>query len=207
MIKKFMIFAVILTTVFLTACNNTGEDPNEEIEEENGAGEELEEEETPDEEETAKEDDAEKGNGDDEAESEDEAPEDEDAEGSDEEEGAVSQGILKNLYGLWRMESEEENGADDLLMEIDMAEAKNIENKNTDFEYIRFGYESSEFFSMEEVIEIEAFGEGEGYFLTLSPIDREDNTSRYTIELVDDTTLILVYLDAEDQEEMVFTKK
>ncbi len=213
--KKQIVFAItILMLIGLVACNNRNEEPLEETEEngleeneEEGSREEESEEETAgtdgDEESGSGEEPAEDENGTDEAE---ENEENSDNDNNNEEESTQPENLTK-FYGLWRLESDQENDGDPLLLEIDLADAGNIENKTADFEYLRFGYESSEFFPMEEVVKIDRLGTADSYNITLSAIDDEDHTSRYSIELVDHITLVLVYLDTEEQKEMVFVKE
>jgi len=208
--KKILILAVILATIFLMSCNILSDDPEEELEDENGAEEEQEGNEASDDEESDS-----NGNGEDQG-SEDEdseddqngdKDEDEDEDENENDEESSADGNLKSFYGFWRLKSEEENGSEDLLLEIDFANAEEIDTIEEDFEYIRFGYENTEFFAMEEVIELEEQTPDMLYHITTSPIDDEVATSSYAIELLDAETLRLTYLDSDEDNVMEFTKE
>lgn len=219
--KRILLTAVILTILFVSACNILSEDPKEENEEEVGTGEQEEESPSEDEENEVVEEDEPEETGADESEEEDNNDENSDGDEESEEpadpEEAESAKKLAILYGTWEME-DEENSSDVMVLEISDAKAEVAGDQEDDFEYIRFGYKYSEFFPMEKIINIEKQEAENTYYITTVYVedveengsgmntDPSDEETHYTIKLRDNNTLLLSHRNGEEVVEMQFNR-
>ena len=219
--KKILLAIAVLSIFLLIVWNLQEEDPVDENEEVIGTGEEeaegaSEEEELGNEEEQEVEAELENPEIEDAEEADKEAEEDteEDSEDTDKE---ITPGQLEMFYGTWEKEHEED-AVDVMILQINGAEAEIAKDQEEDFEYIRFGYKSSEFFPMEKIIRIEKLESREAYYITTVYVEEaegqntgmytelSDEETYYTIELRDENTLLLTHVNDDNVTEMKFNR-
>ncbi len=218
--RKNLWIVMVLVMFLLVACNTGSEDPGEENTETVGIGEQQEDyskEPEDDEQEEKDPEDWEDGGEPEEEKDDADVREESEKEDSGEDEGEEEEEELnlKEFYGMWEME-EDEDPFDVMVMEISEAEAERAKDQEEDFEYMRFGYQYSEFFPMEKVTEVEKSASGTVYAITTVVVEEAEEDvhgmglesvgkeTRYTLERLDDDNLLLTYESQGNVIEMKF---
>jgi hypothetical protein len=124
-------------------------------------------------------------------------------------------GNLQKFYGRW--ETREENPADKIILEMGLVDARDLHNSDEGFEYIRFGYEASEFFPREKITKT-VENSSNSYVIRVDIMEEKyengdwsvietGNTEEYQIELSDQNNMVLTYSDDGGKTEYVFYKQ
>ncbi len=135
--------------------------------------------------------------------------------GSIEEEFVQEIRPLEKFYGRW--ETEEQNGADKIILEMGIIDSEEANYFDEKFEYIQFGFEDSGFFPRERIIETEVVELEKTYLITVSyamesqeidgwDIVETEIAEEYLIEYVNENKILLTYKDEEEETEYIFYK-
>lgn len=135
--------------------------------------------------------------------------------GSVEEESVKALNPLEKFYGRW--ETEDQNGADKIILEMGIIDSEDVNYFDEEFDYIQFGFEDSGFFPRERIIEIEEMEAEKSYLITVSYVEESqeidgwdvvetEKTEQYLIEFVNENKMLLIYKDEGEETEYIFYK-